>query len=180
MCKLPFKKLNESNYHDWKFQMEALLEERGLFRVVSGEDTMPTNVTAGEFFLDKKRLAREKLSSLSNPPKFPIYKTLPTPLPSGRNVNAFTVTQVFYSVWGWTSSRCAFPLTLLFPPGFAEFVILFIAWKSSMVLKKTQFIPLPLISFRNLIKIPFSWMAFLLHLINTFPSCAINMYLLIM
>jgi len=36
MPSLPFEKLNETNYDDWKIQMEALLEEKGLFGVVNG------------------------------------------------------------------------------------------------------------------------------------------------
>ena len=42
MPSLPFDKLNETNYNDWKIQMEALLEEKGLFGVMSGHSIMPT------------------------------------------------------------------------------------------------------------------------------------------
>ena len=42
MPSLPFDKLNEMNYNDWKIQMEALLEEKGLFGVVSGQDVIPS------------------------------------------------------------------------------------------------------------------------------------------
>ena len=48
MYKLPFDKLNESNYHDWKFLMEALLEEKSLFGIVSGDETLRTKATAEE------------------------------------------------------------------------------------------------------------------------------------
>ena len=36
-----FNKLNETNYNDWKIQMEALLEEKGLFGVTCGRDVVP-------------------------------------------------------------------------------------------------------------------------------------------
>ena len=42
MPSLPFDKLNETNYDDWKIQLEALLEEKGLFGVVSGQDIIPS------------------------------------------------------------------------------------------------------------------------------------------
>ena len=38
MPSLPFDNLNKSNYDDWKIQKEALLEEKGLFGIVSGRD----------------------------------------------------------------------------------------------------------------------------------------------
>jgi len=34
MLALPFNKLNESNYDDWKVLMEALLEENGLLELL--------------------------------------------------------------------------------------------------------------------------------------------------
>ncbi|KAM6502318.1 hypothetical protein JOM56_002295 [Amanita muscaria] len=38
---LPFDKLNESNYDDWKLQMEAHLEEKELFSIIDGTEEMP-------------------------------------------------------------------------------------------------------------------------------------------
>ena len=64
MPSLPFDKLNETNYDDWKIQMEALLEEKGLFGIVSGHDIMPStgpNSKGVKTFLEKERLARSKI-----------------------------------------------------------------------------------------------------------------------
>jgi len=64
MPSLPFDKLNETNYDDWKIQMEALLEEKGLFGVVCVRDVMPTtgpNSKGVKTFLEKQRLARSKI-----------------------------------------------------------------------------------------------------------------------
>ena len=64
MPSLPFDKLNETNYDDWKIQMEALLEEKGLFGVVSGRDILPTtgpNFKGVKAFLEKQCLARSKI-----------------------------------------------------------------------------------------------------------------------
>ena len=64
MPSLPFDKLNETNYDDWKIQMEALLEEKGLFGVVSGRDILPTtgpNSKGVKAFLEKQHLARSKI-----------------------------------------------------------------------------------------------------------------------
>ena len=35
---LPFAKLDEINYNDWKLQMEAHLTEKGLFGVIDGTE----------------------------------------------------------------------------------------------------------------------------------------------
>ena len=81
MYRLPFDKLNESNYHDWKFQMEAFLEEKGLFGVVSGEDTTSTDATAGETksFLEKQRLARAKIVLAVEPSQIPHIRNVTDP-----------------------------------------------------------------------------------------------------
>jgi Domain of unknown function (DUF4219) len=34
-------KLNDSNYADWHIKMEALLDEKELWDLVSGDETMP-------------------------------------------------------------------------------------------------------------------------------------------
>jgi hypothetical protein len=61
---LPFDKLNESNYDDWKLQMEAYLEEEGLFGFLDGTQVMPTtgpNSESMHTYQEKQRLARAKL-----------------------------------------------------------------------------------------------------------------------
>jgi len=74
MPALPFDKLNESNYDDWKILMEALLEEKGLFGVVSGRDVIPTtgpNSKGVKTFLEKQRLARAKIILAIDPSQLP-------------------------------------------------------------------------------------------------------------
>lgn len=74
MPALPFDKLNESNYNDWKIQIEALLEEKGLFGVVSGRDVMPPtgpNSKGVKTFLEKQRLARAKIILALEPSQLP-------------------------------------------------------------------------------------------------------------
>jgi len=74
MPALPFDKLNESNYDDWKILMEALLEEKGLFGVVSGRDVMPStgpNSKGVKAFLEKQRLARAKIILAIDPSQLP-------------------------------------------------------------------------------------------------------------
>jgi hypothetical protein len=74
MPSLPFDKLNETNYDDWKIQMEALLEEKGLFGVVSGRVIMPTtgpNSKGVKTFLEKQRLARSKIILAIEPSQLP-------------------------------------------------------------------------------------------------------------
>ena len=74
MPSLPFDKLNETNYDDWKIQMEALLEEKGLFGVVSGRDILPTtgpNSKGVKSFLEKQRLARSKIILSMEPSQLP-------------------------------------------------------------------------------------------------------------
>jgi hypothetical protein len=88
MYKLPFDKLNESNYYDWKFQMEALLEEKGLFGIVSGEDTVPTDATAVEAkpFSDKQRLARAKIVLAVEPSQIPHIRDVTDPAVIWKNL----------------------------------------------------------------------------------------------
>ena len=74
MPSLPFDKLNETNYNDWKIQMEALLEEKGLFGIVSGQDIMPTtgpNSKGVKTFLEKQRLACSKIILAIHPSQLP-------------------------------------------------------------------------------------------------------------
>ncbi len=74
MPSLPFDKLNESNYHDWKIQMEALLEEKGLFGVVNGRDTRPSGpptLKQVKTFLEKQRVARAKIILTVEPSQLP-------------------------------------------------------------------------------------------------------------
>jgi hypothetical protein len=58
------QKLSDVNYTDWRIKMEALLEEKELWDIVSGNETMPTtgpNSKATKAFLRKQRLARAKI-----------------------------------------------------------------------------------------------------------------------
>src|SRR6266508_4562690 len=74
MPSLPFDKLNESNYHDWKIQMEALLEEKGLFGVVNGQDTRPScppTLKQVKTFLEKQRVAHAKIILAVEPSQLP-------------------------------------------------------------------------------------------------------------
>jgi hypothetical protein len=78
MPALPFDKLNETNYDDWKIQMEALLEEKGLFGVVSGRDTLPTYGPSSKgvkTFLEKQRIARSKIILAIEPSQLPHVRT---------------------------------------------------------------------------------------------------------
>jgi hypothetical protein len=88
MNKLPFDKLNESNYHDWKFLMEAYLEEKGLFGIVSGEDTISTDATAGETksFSEKQRLARAKIVLAIQPSQIPHVRDTTDPANIWKNL----------------------------------------------------------------------------------------------
>lgn len=82
MPSLPFDRLNETNYNDWKIQMEALLEEKGLFGVVSGREEMPLtgpNSKAVRSFLEKQRLARAKIILAIDPSQLPHVRDLDDP-----------------------------------------------------------------------------------------------------
>jgi len=64
----------DCNYDDWKILMEALLEEKGLFGVVSGQDVMPTtgpNSKGVKTFLEKQRLAWAKITLAIDPSQLP-------------------------------------------------------------------------------------------------------------
>ena len=89
MPSLPFDKLNETNYDDWKIQMEALLEEKGLFGVVSGRDIMPTtgpNSKGVKTFLEKQRLARSKIILAIDPSQLPHVRNEEDPLVIWQNL----------------------------------------------------------------------------------------------
>jgi hypothetical protein len=89
MPSLPFDKLNETNYDDWKIQMEALLEEKGLFGVVSGRDIKPTtgpNSKGVRTFLEKQRLARSKIILAIDPSQLPHVRNEEDPLVIWKNL----------------------------------------------------------------------------------------------
>ena len=89
MPSLPFDKLNETNYDDWKIQMEALLEEKGLFGIVSGEIVMPTtgpNSKGVKTFLEKQRLARSKIILAIEPSQLPHVRNEENPLVIWQNL----------------------------------------------------------------------------------------------
>jgi gag-polypeptide of LTR copia-type/Domain of unknown function (DUF4219) len=57
-------KLNDSNYANWHIKMEALLDEKELWDLVSGDETMPLsgpNSKAVKTFKQKQRLAHAKI-----------------------------------------------------------------------------------------------------------------------
>jgi hypothetical protein len=89
MPSLPFDKLNETNYDDWKIQMEALLEEKGLFGVVSGRDVMPTTGPSSKgvkAFLEKQRLARSKIILSIEPSQLPHVRNEENPFVIWQNL----------------------------------------------------------------------------------------------
>jgi hypothetical protein len=90
MPSLPFDKLNEVNYDDWKIQMEALLEEKGLFGVVCGRATMPTtgpNSKGARTFLEKQRLARSKIILAIEPSQLPHVRNEEDPFVIWKNLS---------------------------------------------------------------------------------------------
>ena len=61
---LPFTKLDETNYDDWKLQMEAHLIEKGLFGVIDGTEELSTsgpNSKAMHSYRQKQNLTCSKL-----------------------------------------------------------------------------------------------------------------------
>ena len=57
-------RLNDLNYADWRIKMEALLDEKELWDVVSSDETMPLfgpNSKAVKTFKRKQRLAQAKI-----------------------------------------------------------------------------------------------------------------------
>ena len=72
--KIPFNKLNKTNYDNWKIQMEALLKEKGLFRVTCGCDIMPAtapNSKGIHTFIEKQCLACTKIILCIEPSQIP-------------------------------------------------------------------------------------------------------------
>ena len=89
MPALPFDKLNESNYDDWKILMEALLEVKRLFGVVSGRDVMPTtgpNSQGVKTFLEKQRLARANIILAIDPSQLPYVRNEDDPAVIWKNL----------------------------------------------------------------------------------------------
>ena len=89
MPSLPFDKLNKTNYDDWKIQMEALLEEKGLFGVVSGRDILPTtgpNSKGVKTFLEKQHLARSKIILTIEPSQLPHVRNEENPFVIWKNL----------------------------------------------------------------------------------------------
>ena len=72
--KSPFDKLNETNYNDWKIQMEALLEEISLFGVTCGCDIMLAtgpNRKGIRTFIEKQCLTHAKITLCIEPSQIP-------------------------------------------------------------------------------------------------------------
>jgi hypothetical protein len=90
MPSFPFDKLNETNYDDWKFQMEALLEEKGLFGVTCGRDVMPAtgpNSKGVRTFIEKQRLARAKIILCIEPSQIPHIRNESDPAVIWKNLS---------------------------------------------------------------------------------------------
>jgi hypothetical protein len=74
MAPLPFDKLNESNYDDWKIQVEAYLEDQNLFCVIDGREEEPQtgpNSKAVRAYNQKRRQARAKIILAVEPSQLP-------------------------------------------------------------------------------------------------------------
>ena len=59
-----FEKLNDKNYADWHYMIEALLVEKDLWDVVDGTDVCPTgsvNLKAVHAFVKKQQVAQAKI-----------------------------------------------------------------------------------------------------------------------
>lgn len=64
MVETTFTKLNESNYPEWSYLMKALLIEKDLWEVVSGEETRPSggdHTKTVRAFVKKQKLACSKI-----------------------------------------------------------------------------------------------------------------------
>jgi hypothetical protein len=64
MPETTFEKLNEKNYPDWRYMMEALLVEKDLWDVVDGTEARPlgsANSKAVRAFVKKQQVARAKI-----------------------------------------------------------------------------------------------------------------------
>ncbi|KAF5355406.1 hypothetical protein D9757_015182 [Collybiopsis confluens] len=63
---IKFAKLSNSNYNDWKSDMQAHLGEHGLWRLVCGKEPMPTKADLVEDWETKAILAYSKILELFN------------------------------------------------------------------------------------------------------------------
>lgn len=71
---LAFASLDETNYHEWAFFMEAVLIRKDLFEVVDGSVTQPLgspNSKAVKAFLHKQKLARAEIILRISPSQLP-------------------------------------------------------------------------------------------------------------
>jgi Domain of unknown function (DUF4219) len=69
-----FEKLNEKNYVDWHYMMEALLIEKDLWDIVDGTEGHPTgsdNSKAVHTYVKKQQVARAKIILHIKPSQLP-------------------------------------------------------------------------------------------------------------
>jgi len=69
-----FALLDEINYHEWAFFMEAILVRKDLFGIVDGSVTQPPgnpNFKAVKLFLSKQKLARAEIILRVSPSQLP-------------------------------------------------------------------------------------------------------------
>ena len=88
--KSPFDKLNKTNYNDWKIQMEALPEEKGLFRVTCGHDIMLAtgpNLKGVRTFIEKQHLAHAKIILCIEPSQIPHIRNKSDPAVIWKNLS---------------------------------------------------------------------------------------------
>lgn len=52
---LKVEKLNEDNYHNWKFKLKMLLMVKDVWEIVTGDETLPDDDPPGEKTKFKKR-----------------------------------------------------------------------------------------------------------------------------
>ena len=80
-----FALLDETNYHEWAFFMEAVLIWKGLLGTVEGTITQPLgspNSKAVKAFVDKQKLTRAEIILRVSPSQLPQYVTVtPSLLP---------------------------------------------------------------------------------------------------
>ena len=74
MPETAFEKLNEQNYADWRYMMEALLIEKDLWGVVDGSESRPAgspNLKPVRAFIKKQQVARAKIILHIEPSQLP-------------------------------------------------------------------------------------------------------------
>ena len=94
-----FALLNESNYHEWAFFMEAVLVRKDLLGIVDGSVTQPVgspNSKAVKAFLHKQKLARAEIILRISPSQLPHVRD-PDPKVIWENLHALHQSRGFAS-----------------------------------------------------------------------------------